>query len=293
MTPLIQLPPASLSTDEMLSRALSDSVNCLFSANIPIPFSNVQIESVSQELQPIPYKWQTEIALDDDAVFTPSQPAVITSPLQTPPVPPPVRSPASSAGWTGHRFFEAALSRLGLDASSLNRMIENDDALFKRFGDDVEDLSRMKRTIKNELKEYDNSFKNEMGRDPSRVDKEPMRLLYTLYRKLRDLIVKIEAESAVPAPSPQVAVSKLDPESAAMEERLESLYIEKQNVRSVLQEYQARFMQEQGRRIKYHRDIVSVDREYRQYKQIKEEIGKLEGLLGRRSTSTKSNDFFG
>jgi hypothetical protein len=292
MTPSIQLPTVPLSVDDLLSRALSDSVNCLFSRSVPIPFSNVEIESISQELQPIPFKWQSEIALDDDAVFAPSQP-VITSPLQTPPVPPPVRSPVSSLGWTGHKCFESSLSRLRLDVSGLNRMIENDEALFKRFGEDIEDLSRMKRTIKNELKEYDNSFKNETGRDPSRADKEPMRLLYTFYRKLRDIIVKLEAQSSVPAPSPQVVVARVDPESAAMEERLESLYIEKQNVRSILQEYQARFMQEQGRRIKYHRDIVSVDREYRQYKQIKEEIGRLESLLGRRSTSAKSNDFFG
>lgn len=65
-------------------------------------------------------------------------------------------------------------------------------------------------------------------------------------------------------------------------------------MRAILQDYQSRFMQEQGRRIKYHRDIVAVDREYRQYKQLKEEISKLEAQLGRRSLSaSKSNDFFG
>jgi hypothetical protein len=286
MSLTIQLPSTTTPTDEILNRALSDTVSSLFIKNAPLPFSSVEINSVPQEVQPVPFKWQTEVAIEDDAVFAPQQ--------QMPPIQPPVRSPISSSGWTGSKFFEAALDRLGLDISSLTKMSERDDELFRRFGADVDSLSRMKKIIKNELKEYDNAFKAETGREPSRIDKEPMRLLYTVYRKLRDIIVKVEAQSSVPVPSPQVAgLLPIDPERVALEERLDALLLEKQNVRAILQEYQSRFMQEQGRRIKYHRDIVGVDREYRQYKQLKEEINKLEAQLGRRSSSaSKSNDIF-
>jgi hypothetical protein len=148
----------------------------------------------------------------------------------------------------------------------------------------------MKKVIKNELKEYDFLFKQQNSREPSRADKEPMRLLYTLYRKLRDLIARME--NGNPVSSPQLDIPNVDPQLRMLENRLEALYEEKQTVRSVLQEYQSRFLQEQGRRIKYHRDIVAVDREYRQYKQLKEEILKLEAQLGRTSKPSSGSDFF-
>ena len=282
----IQLPsPSSCAVEDYLSKGLSDAVGSLFSRSRSLPFSEVEIDSVAQDVQPIPVKWQTEIAIDDDAVFGTGSSSTTSSQLP----PPPVRA----GGWTGSRFFEAAAERLGLEPPLLPRLVERDDDIFQRFGSDIASLIKMKKIIKNELKDYDTAFKRETGREPSRSDKEPMRLLYTLYRKIRDLILKAEAASSVPAPSPQVVVAKVDAERLAMEDRLDALLEEKQSVRAVLQEYQTRFMQEQGRRIKYHRDIVAVDREYRQYKQLKEEIAKLEAQLGRRSSAAnKTNDFF-
>ena len=286
----IELPVSTPGIDEVLSKGLSDVVGCLFVESAPIPFSNVKISSVPQDVQPVPAKWQVEVAIEDDAVFFDTAVGLDReSTSETAPQIPRSGIATPVQGWVGQRFFEQAVTRLGLTVHKLSRLTERDDEITDMFGPGLADMGKAKKLIKNELKEYDTAFKAESGRDPNRVDKEPMRLLYTLYRKLRDIIVRIEASSSVPAPSPQV---KVDPERAATEDRLEALYNEKQQVRTVLQEYQTRFLQEQGRRIKYHRDIVAVDREYRQYKQLKEEIAKLETLLGRAPQRQSTGDFF-
>lgn len=278
----IQLPQSAgnINYDELLSKALSDSVACLFSPAIPIPYSGIKISSVKQDLQPVAFKWQTDVPIDDQAVFD----------LPAAPLPPSQASLSGHSSWAGSAFFQDAVNRLGLGSANLEQLAELDDAIIKRFGSSIADLSRMKKVIKNELKEYDFLFKQQNSREPSRADKEPMRLLYTLYRKLRDLIARME--NGNPVSSPQLDIPNVDPQLRMLENRLEALYEEKQTVRSVLQEYQSRFLQEQGRRIKYHRDIVAVDREYRQYKQLKEEILKLEAQLGRTSKPSSGSDFF-
>lgn len=284
--------------DELLSKALSDSVACMFSSKIPIPFSNIEIKSVPQDTHPIPAKWHEDVTIDDEGVFAhdgATSASVATSSRQSSAlqsVEPSAVNPSSR--WSGLKFFESALMRLGLDKEGLVRLLESDSHILGHFGRDMDVLVRTKKSIKSELKDYDTAFRDETGHEPARTDKEPMRLLYTLYRKLRDMIARLESSSLPAQPSvasPQIVVGGAS--RSDMEAKLETLYQEKQAIRHILQEYQARFMAEQGRRIKYHRDIVSVDREYRQYKVVKEEIGKLESQLGRTSTINKnSNDLF-
>ena len=286
--------------DELLSKALSDSVACMFSSNIPIPFSNVEIKSVPQDTHPIPAKWHEDVTIDDEGVFAndgATSASVATSSRQSSAVQSTEPSAVNpSSRWSGFKFFEAALIRLGLDTDGLGRLLESESQIFGHFGRSMDGLVKTKKSIKNELKDYDTAFRNETGHEPARTDKEPMRLLYTLYRKLRDIIGRLESSSPTGAAQPSVAAPQMVTGGGSrsdMEVKLETLYQEKQAIRQILQEYQARFMAEQGRRIKYHRDIVSVDREYRQYKVIKEEIGKLESQLGRVSTINKnSNDLF-
>ena len=247
--------------DDILTRGLSEAVSRNLFSGGPSFYSTVKIPSVDH---PVPTKWASEVALADDGVFVRGPP-----PANLPIGPP-------SVGWNGNRAFEHSLGRLGLDRAIL-QSLDSDEAIYVHFSKNVENLQRAKKNIKNELKEYDSQFKAETGKEASRTDKEPMRLLYTLYRKLRDLAgTSDSATSSIVMPSA----------------RLESLYEEKQQVRAVLQEYQARFMNEQGRRIKYHRDIVAVDREYRQYKQLKEEIAKLETQLGRAPKNSNDAGFF-
>jgi hypothetical protein len=284
---------SSSPTDDLLSKGLSDAVACMFTPSIPIPWSNVRIESIAQDIQPVPAKWPEEIPIDDEGVFGPSRSGVASASQSSSAS----QSAQASAvvvpgpnGWSGGMFYEQAIARLGLKKATLSRMIERDEEFLKHYGNNLVELVKVKKVIKNELKEYDTAFKSATGRDPARSDKEPMRLLYTLYRKLREMISRIENNQPI-VPAPTVAGGGQT--KTELEQRLESLYEEKQSVRHVLQEYQARFMAEQGRRIKYHRDIVAVDREYRMYKQLKEEIAKLETQLGRQQTSHKnSNDFF-
>ena len=49
----------------------------------------------------------------------------------------------------------------------------------------MEDLSREKKKVKNELKIYDQSFQSKFKRAPSRAEKEPMRNLYMYYKRLK------------------------------------------------------------------------------------------------------------
>jgi hypothetical protein len=277
--------------EDMLNKGLSDCVASLFSESVPIPFSHVEIHSVSQETHPIPAKWPTEVGIEDEAVFFEAREEVENR-LST-------EASCSDSDslqeeWDGVRFFHASVEKLGLNMARLAKLVESETEIASMYGSSQVDLSRAKKIVKNELKEYDNSFKNSMGHEPSRADKEPMRQLYTLYRKIREMIVHLEALTSVPAPSPQAVMPRVDRERTSMEDRLEALYAEKQQLRTVLNDFQNKFMQEQGRRIKYHRDIVSIDREYRQYKQVKEEISKLENQLGRTPPSRKQsgNDFF-
>ena len=272
--------------EDMLTKGLSDAVNSIFSDSAPLPFSGIKIYSVSKEAQPIPAKWHTEVALEDEGVFFEANEDEG------------VETATEGSPWNGGKFFEAAVARLGLSAQDLTRLVDKEDDLLAKYGPELPELVKAKKIVKNELKDYDNLFKAETGREPSRSEKEPMRLLYTLYRKIRDVIVRLESNpscSAAPIPSPKVAQSRVNQERMALEERLDALYREKQELRTVLHEYQNKFMQEQGRRIKYHRDIVAIDREYRQYKQVKEEITKLENQLGKTpppSRKQSGSDFF-
>jgi len=50
-------------------------------------------------------------------------------------------------------------------------------------------------------------------------------------------------------------------------------------LREKLHSYQTEFTKNNSRKIKYHKDIAPVENEYKQYKEIKQEITKLEGLL--------------
>ena len=289
---MLELQSSGVTIEDMLSKGLSDAVGCLFTDSVPVPFANVKVTSVGQDIQPVPAKWVPEVPIEDEGIFFEAHEEDAEAHHTA------AEGSPSEHGWNGDAFFEGAISRLGLVSSLLAKLVENDDDIIRKYGASVADLSKAKKVVKNELKDYDNSFKKEYGREPSRADKEPMRLLYTLYRKIRDIIVRIETTTKVPpVRSPQVAASQLraNLERAATEERLEALMVEKQQLRTILHEYQTKFMQEQGRRIKYHRDIVAIDREYRQYKQAKEEIAKLEAQLGRASSSSKKqsgSDFF-
>ena len=50
-------------------------------------------------------------------------------------------------------------------------------------------------------------------------------------------------------------------------------------VRRKLQGYQDAFVKKHNRKIQYHEDIVPIEREYRMYKEVKQEIAAIEQQL--------------
>mmetsp|Transcript_40359 Transcript_40359/g.35833 ORF Transcript_40359/g.35833 Transcript_40359/m.35833 type:complete len:85 (+) Transcript_40359:555-809(+) len=59
---------------------------------------------------------------------------------------------------------------------------------------DYKMLSREKKFVKDELKNYDTEFKKLFNREPSRDEKEPMRPLYVYYKRLKQYLSKVEKE---------------------------------------------------------------------------------------------------
>ena len=49
----------------------------------------------------------------------------------------------------------------------------------------IEELNKLKRNVKNELKRYDQTFVNLFYKQPAKSDKEPLRPLYMFYKKLK------------------------------------------------------------------------------------------------------------
>lgn len=57
----------------------------------------------------------------------------------------------------------------------------------------LEELNLEKKKVKNELKQYDQSFLNKFNRLPNRPEKEPMRNIYMYYKRLKQAITKTQA----------------------------------------------------------------------------------------------------
>jgi len=53
---------------------------------------------------------------------------------------------------------------------------------------------------------------------------------------------------------------------------------EKVKLREKLHAYQLEFAKANNRKIKYHKDIIPVENEYKRYKEIKADIAKIEGV---------------
>lgn len=67
--------------------------------------------------------------------------------------------------------------------------------------------------------------------------------------------------------------------------KLSELRAQRSELRDKLHKYQADFTKTNNRKIKYHKDIAPVESEYQRYKEIKNEIARLEGVLGIPSTA--------
>ncbi|KAF4671546.1 hypothetical protein FOL47_001470 [Perkinsus chesapeaki] len=193
-------------------------------------------------------------------------------------------------GWSGSEHLRKAIERLSLPPEDATNGWTSQIGRLPRS-----QLSHEKRRVKQELKSYDVAFTAVHGRSPGRTDKEPMRPLYTYYRGLKQAMEEVETGGGGGGPTHISANEKsragrfgqqpeeepsMSVSSNRLMMRLQSLIDEKSRIREGLQQYQARFFVENQRKIKYHKDIVPIEREYREYKQVKEEIAQLERKLG-------------
>eukprot|EP00392_Amoebophrya_sp_AT5.2_P017838 g18259.t1 len=110
---------------------------------------------------------------------------------------------------------------------------------------------------------------------------------------------EVERHSQSPPPARQrrsqttgVAGSLVNPKASAsahtgtsvevqhLVSRRQELLRQKSRIRETLQSYQERFLQEHQRKIRYHRDILPIEGEYKNYKNIKLQLQEVERALG-------------
>lgn len=227
----------------------------------------------------------------------------------------------------GQAWSEATMQRLQLPASAPAQVQRLHDlaASCPKHGSitPVQKLEAEKAMVKSELKGYDQLFLKTYNRWPTRLDKEPLRGLYTYYRRIKLSIERISKRNVsttqddttgmvaggqrnVPVVSGQSQSSTTystdmnggvvgggDLPSSSVPGatdglfddtlRLTRLQEEKLRIRNKLQDFQQAFFAREGRPIKYHRDIVSVEHEYKQYKIIREHINRLTERIRRRA----------
>ena len=146
----------------------------------------------------------------------------------------------------------------------------------------LDDLADEKRRVKNELKRYDTEFKKAYNKVPGREEKEPMRPLYIYYKNLKVAISKLEKNL-------KVTQQNKDPEAQDNQnstlndykKRLERLKTKRMQLRQRLEDYQAEFVKNNNRKIKYRQDIQEVAEDYDIYKNLKKEISDLEQKIRR------------
>lgn len=275
--------------EDVLNECLSTTISDFFDPTLNHPFLKINIICVSEEKRSIPHLWVDDVQIGD--LFRDDEADPLALGLHE------KWSPED-----GREFLLSALKRLQLGENPVAH------PTLDRMG--RSELAGEKRRVKQELKRYDDQFQRLFARLPSHSEKEPMRPLYTYYRRLRTMVAQAEQskngctgaagvgsgpvtarfnarESLVSIPdtdeaSRSVGNSKeedCDDQIVQLEERIKSLQGEKSRTRNKLQSFQESFVRENNRMIRYHKDILPIEREYRQYKTCKEEILKTEQQL--------------
>eukprot|EP01054_Gregarina_sp_Poly1_P010751 Gregarina_sp_Poly_1__10750@NODE_81_length_15589_cov_30_056114_g69_i0_p3_GENE_NODE_81_length_15589_cov_30_056114_g69_i0NODE_81_length_15589_cov_30_056114_g69_i0_p3_ORF_typecomplete_len444_score79_16BEX/PF04538_12/0_0089Myosin_tail_1/PF01576_19/5_8e03Myosin_tail_1/PF01576_19/0_06Snapin_Pallidin/PF14712_6/0_32MscS_porin/PF12795_7/3_5e03MscS_porin/PF12795_7/0_13_NODE_81_length_15589_cov_30_056114_g69_i01132512656 len=204
-----------------------------------------------------------------------------------------------------HRIADSAITKLNI---SSNPQEINQHILSLGSSGGIHALEKEKRRIKFILRKYDLTFEKAFGQPPSRVEKEPMRVVYVYYRKVKLAIDKVAANPVPVAASPEFANSAAGDEQPAdgskkqltssssslnqapleeLERKLEKMTTQKVVLAKRLQSFQESFEKRNGRRIRYHRDIVEIDSDYRKYKKLRAHVLQLtETIKARRALLT-------
>mmetsp|Transcript_33289 Transcript_33289/g.75873 ORF Transcript_33289/g.75873 Transcript_33289/m.75873 type:complete len:290 (-) Transcript_33289:63-932(-) len=278
--------------EDVLNEALSQTVKSWFASSFSHPFLDLETLVVAESTAPIPKRWVDEVRIDE-GFFRVDDGDLFGE------------GGDQNGHWSpedGKQRLQEALQRLALpedrlaQPQALERMSRTELALEKK-------------RVKQELKRYDAEFRRQFGRLPSHNEKEPMRPLYVYYRRLKSMITQAEQaklgggrrygrgssedgmrfgmrESLATIPDSEETprqrgsrVSSVEDQITQLEARMDSLQTEKSVVRSKLQAFQERFVTEYDRKIRFHKDILPIEREYRMYKNLKEDIMKVESQL--------------
>eukprot|EP00435_Cladocopium_sp_Y103_P029173 s666_g7.t1 len=94
----------------------------------------------------------------------------------------------------------------------------------------------------------------------------------------RDLASRMQGQAS-PNPARKSTREKAEHQIAQLEARANSLQTEKGSIRGKLKEFQENFVLQHHRKIRFHKDILPIEKEYRAYKNIKEELQKVESQL--------------
>ncbi|KAL4452962.1 hypothetical protein ABPG74_002527 [Tetrahymena malaccensis] len=174
----------------------------------------------------------------------------------------------------------------------------------------LEQLTLEKKKVKQELKMYDASFQTHFNRFPQKNEKEPLRPLYIYYKKLKQFMQQkgqigsvnddnddepvrtrtasqqqqqqqYQQQRSQNGVSIQSQNTTNNPQQAQIVKQIEELKKVRADLRDKLHNYQSEFFKNHNRRIRYHKDIQPVENEYRQYKETKQELIRLESLLSK------------
>jgi len=283
-----------VAVEDVLNDSLSTCIGAWFEPTFSHPFLDLQTHSVPDSVKPIPKCWVDEVEIGEGF----GEEGFGEGDLLA-------EGPGGPLSW-GH---EEGQRRLG-DALIQLDMTEDHVAHPNVHRMNRQELSAEKRRVKQELKRYDAEFRKQFARLPTHSEKEPMRPLYVYYRRLKSMIT--QAESSNPkirrsgsgsdddrppfaGQGEHLATVHEEKETLrqgashqrgnnaeqihALEARIQSLQNEKGAVRVKLQAFQEKFVTENSRKIRFHKDILPIEREYRMYKNLKEDIAKAEMQL--------------
>mmetsp|Transcript_129754 Transcript_129754/g.307845 ORF Transcript_129754/g.307845 Transcript_129754/m.307845 type:complete len:244 (+) Transcript_129754:1-732(+) len=233
---------------------------------------NIDATVVPDSVKPIPPQWVNDVELDE---FGAEMGDVIGE------------GPILS--WSPEerkQRFLAALRRLDLSEEALAS--KRISAMGKS------ELGHEKKRVKAELKRYDTDWKKQFKVLPNHSQKEVMRPLYLYYRKLKNQLASADSggrdqesdDDMMSRGGPDSARStkkssreKAEQQIAQLEARANTLQQEKGAIRTKLKEFQENFVLQHHRKIRFHKDILPIEKEYRMYKTIKEDLQKVEAQL--------------
>lgn len=265
-----------MSVEDILTDSLGLTIGDWFEPTLAHNF--LHIVNIPGARKQIPHRWVDDIEIDDLLIGLDGDLPGAGSSRPT---------------WNqdeGAKRLQSALGRLGIQdmaKAQIDKMSSND-------------LQREKSRVKQELKRYDVDFQKQFSRLPTHTEKEAMRPLYVFYRKLKTVMSQVEhskhdgghgmkssletiPEQDEPLTAQSRTIQKKVPsvhdQIASLESRIENLLGEKSSVRAKLQNFQEKFVSDNSRKIRFHKDILPIEREYRLYKTLKEDIVKAETQL--------------